>query len=206
MNTRLAALIILFLAAGMPAAASRADLPQDAIGWQPDSEARLRILDPSLVRLVWLGLEQSVILRSLVADIESGDVMVYVGRDINMPGRLAGRLTFLGHGGRFRYVRISINSAQSENALLAALAHELQHVREIMAHPEVQDTASLANLYRQIGRDWQVAGMLAFETEAAQKVAQDVRREIVGAKSERAARRSAELRHHLEVGEDGSRR
>src|SRR5690606_7107792 len=107
-----------------------------------------------------------------------GDVIVYLMVSKELPNRLAGSLSVVARAGRYRYLRVMLNATLSAEHLIASLAHELQHVREVMAHPDVDDGASLSTLYRQIGRESRIAGRTGWETDAAHAVGVDVRREL----------------------------
>ena len=76
-------------------------------------------------------------------------------------------------GGRFLRVRATRVSAPWH--LVAILAHEFQHVVEILQHPEVVDADSLRTLYRGIGfaqgRSW---NREAWETTQAQRTQRTV--------------------------------
>jgi hypothetical protein len=140
--------------------------------------SRVRTMDQKTAMLIALGQERSVTLRGLIAEIEAGDVIVHVDRDNFMPGRLTGRMRLTGRAGNRRYVRISIDAELQAKHFIAALAHELQHVSELVAHPEVDDESTLESLYQRIGREYRVRGLPAFETDAARRVSIQVHREL----------------------------
>lgn len=145
----------------------------------PVSEwSRLRVTDSRTAHYLREGVARSAILRDLVATVEDGDVLVYVGSDSHMPGRQTGRMMLLGVLDNYRYVRVWIRGGLVPDQFIAALAHELQHVTEVVAHPEVQDATTLVGLYRRIGNERQARGRTSFETPAARKVTIDVRREL----------------------------
>lgn len=190
---RLIACVLTVAAFVLPAAAQPASLPQsltplvepaiaqpppDDSEWWRDGGPRIRTSDVRAALILRLGLERSAILRDLVEEIESGQVIVYVGLSSDMPGSLAGSLRFAGTAGRFRYLRVLVNGDLSAEQMVASLAHELQHVREVMASPDVQDEKSLEDLYRRIGRENRVAGRVGWETDQARAIGADVRREL----------------------------
>jgi hypothetical protein len=145
---------------------------------QTDDRSRLRATDARTAALIQLGLERSVTFRGLVAEIETGDVIVHVDRRNFLPGRLTGRMRLVGRAGSRRYVRISIDAELPARHYVAALAHELQHVSELIAHPGVDDEAAMELLYRRIGHEYRVAGQMAFETAAARQSGMEVHREM----------------------------
>jgi hypothetical protein len=147
--------------------------------WQePADRSHLRATDARTAALIELGLERSVTLRGLVAEVEAGDVIVHVSRQNFLPGHLTGRLRLIGRAGTRRYVRIAIDAELPARPSIAALAHELQHVSELIAHPGVENDLAVETLYRRIGREYRVAGQVAFETEAARHIGSEVHREM----------------------------
>src|SRR3954462_8026247 len=68
-----------------------------------------------------------------------------------------------------RYLRILVTpdrTRQSHDQLLALVAHEMQHAREVLQHAEVLDLSAMQLLYRKIGTP--ITGPQGgFETSAA---------------------------------------
>ncbi len=145
----------------------------------PEGHVRLRPSDDRTAAMIALGLEKSVTLRGLIAEIEAGDVIIHAGREHFLPGRMTGRMKLIGRAGARRYARIAIDAELPAPHFVAALAHELQHVSELIAHRHVEDQAAMANLYRLIGREYRAHGRTAFETEAARRMGADVLAEMV---------------------------
>jgi hypothetical protein len=147
----------------------------------PDSHVRVprvRPTDQRIRAVVRIGLERSTRVRSLVERVESGNVVAHISMDARMGTGLAGRLTFVGAAGGFRYVRVRINPDQTSEQAIAALAHELQHVVELGEHPGVVSEADLSGLYQRIGHSNRAGSVLGWETTAAQDVSLQVRREL----------------------------
>lgn len=171
--------------------------PPDHVEWWRNGGPRIRTSDARSALILRLGLERSAILRQQVEEIEGGRVIVYVVLSGDMPERLAGSLNFAGMAGGYRYLRVSLNADVPADQIVASLAHELQHVLEVMANPDVQDDKSLNSLYQRIGRENHIAGRAGWETDEARAVGIDVRRELstgvaaVMAKRYAAARRAA---------------
>lgn len=140
--------------------------------------SRLRVGDNRTAHYLRVGAAKSAILRELVATVERGNVFVYIGSDDHLPGRQTGHMTVVGMLDDYRYLRVLIRRSLPADQFIAALAHELQHVSEVSAHPEVNSVTELAGLYRRIGDERQVRGRASFETPAARKVTRDVRREL----------------------------
>lgn len=151
---------------------------EDALMRPRFHNTRIRPTERRVEQVLRAGLDRSAIVHSLVNRVEASDVVVYIGTDATMSPRLAGRLAFVGHGGRHRFLRVMLNPGFGLDLTIAALAHELQHVVEVIEHPDVQSEASLEALYRRIGRGNQTTGRPGWETDAAQQVTFDVRREL----------------------------
>lgn len=147
--------------------------------FDPAAWSRLRVTDTRTEKLLRLGIEQSDILRGLVDEVEAGEVTVYVGSGHGLPGRQTGRMVLMGEANGHRYVQVLVRRELPSLHFIAALAHELQHVTELIAHPDVRDAATLTSLYRRIGEERTVRGHAAWETDAARKVSRAVRRELL---------------------------
>jgi hypothetical protein len=146
--------------------------------WWRDGGPRLRANDSRAAALLQSGIDRSATLRALAECVEASNVFVYVGMKLNMGPGQAGGLTFVGHAIGFRYLRISINPALGADRAIATLGHELQHVIEVIEHPEVTSEASLSGLYRRIGKPSRILQGQGWETDAAQTVGASVHREL----------------------------
>ena len=166
-----AALVVLCLLAAAPLGATQPE-------WWREGGPRIRVGDARAATLLQSGIARSATLRALVERVETSSVVVYLGMRPNMGNEQAGGLTFVGDGGAFRYLRISLNPALSADLLIATLAHELQHVVEVIDNPSVKDETSLIALYRRIGTPSRILRGSGWETEAAQVVGAGVRREL----------------------------
>ena len=149
-----------------------------AASWR---EARIRPQDARLTTLLREGMTRSATFRALVNRIEASDLIVYVSLSPVMKARLAGKLTWMGRAGHFRYVRATINAGQHNNQMIATLAHELQHAVEVLQDESVSDQRSLQELYKRIGRPSHSGAGAAWETIAAQEMGLRVRRELLSA-------------------------
>lgn len=139
---------------------------------------RIRPQDARTAKFLDQGLKRSPTMRALANRIEAGDVIVYVGVSPFMKSHLSGALSFVTTGGDFRYVRASINSDLVPDLMIATLAHEFQHVIEVLDEPTVVDDHSLAQLYRRIGIASSNGSQSQWETLAAQAMGRQVRREL----------------------------
>jgi hypothetical protein len=140
---------------------------------------RVRVQDGRIARLIADGLKRSPTLRALVDRIEASNVIVYVGGNPLMKSHLSGALSFVVTAGNFRYVRAMINTDQLPDPIISTLAHEFQHVVEVIDEPSVVDDDSLVRLYRRIGVSSRERPNAGWETLAAQAMGAQVRRELL---------------------------
>lgn len=157
--------------------------------WWRNGGPRIRPSESRAASLLRTGLERSERVRALAAAIDAADVVVYMDLDRRMDSGLAGRLTFLGNAGTYRYVRVAINGGLGSDLMIASLAHELQHVVELIEHPEVTSEKALKTLYQRIGLSSRAGGVEGWETRAAREVTAEVRRELSAAAVAALARR-----------------
>lgn len=139
---------------------------------------RIRPQDSRTARFLEDGLKRSATMRALAERIEAGNVIVYVGINPMMRSRLSGALSFMTTSGDFRYVRAYLKADQVPDVTIATLAHEFQHVVEVIDHPSVVDDESLVRLYRRIGITSKDRLFSSWETIAAQVIGAQVRREL----------------------------
>jgi hypothetical protein len=128
---------------------------------------------------------ESAVVRSLIARLESSNVIVHIVSSRDLPAGIGGTTRFVTSRGGFRYVRITIAVDLSKSRRTAILGHELQHAREIAASA-ADDAGSVKELFEKEGHR---AGDY-FETRAAIDTERLVRDEL-GVVA-RAARRSGQ--------------
>jgi len=93
---------------------------------------------------------ESVTFRRMVDQIEATPMFVFV--DDRWCGSVGDNpCTLVGSTGSVRFVEIRAGPVKNQQQLIGVLAHELQHVLEIIQHPDVVDAQSLRQLYRRIG-------------------------------------------------------
>lgn len=165
-------LLLAILTLAVPAAA----LAQSA---SQEGGPRIRPTDPRLADILADGVQRSVTLRKLVDRIEAGNVVVYLESEQSMPGLLLGALTWVGANDTLRFVRAAIKVRPKSNALIASIAHELQHVVEVVNAPWVNDDRTLRALYNGIGKRTSVSEEV-WDTAAARWTTQQVLRELNG--------------------------
>jgi hypothetical protein len=112
---------------------------------------RIRPDAPVLSAVIATASDRSATFRSLVERIEQSDVIVYMTCERFETSTLSGRTALAAAQPGVRYVRVQIRCQQSDQALAAIVAHELQHVVEIVSAPSVVDERSFARLFSAIG-------------------------------------------------------
>lgn len=141
---------------------------------------RLRPQGQRVARWLADGMARSVTFRALVERIEGGDVIVYLETQPALRQGVSACLTWMGATPAARFVRASVRPDLSARDTLAMIAHELQHVVEVLDHPEVQSERGLADLYARIGHSTTpVSGR--WDTVAALRTGDRVRIELLGA-------------------------
>src|SRR5262245_5933305 len=125
------------------------------------NHARVRAEDPALATLIRQATDQSATFRRLVAEIQASDGIVHVIR-----GR-CGRYVraclplWMGAAGHNRMLRVVVDIEKRDIETMALLGHELRHVLEVLAEPNVRTGAGMFQLYTRNGA---VQGV-AFETQ-----------------------------------------
>jgi hypothetical protein len=142
---------------------------------------QVRSTDVGLLGMLREGYRRSETVRVLIDRIEHSDVIVYIEPGHCAFGHVdACVLPFLKRTGGSRYLRIAVNTSLPRNRLLAILAHELQHAREISESPGVVDATTMRGLYRRIGvQSCGEANADCYETAEAQAVARAASEELM---------------------------
>ena len=147
----------------------------------PVTGTNVRTQDDRLTQLLRVGSARSATLRALVDRIEASRVIVYVAINPQIKPNLSGMLTWMTQAGGYRYVRASISNDLSSDQMIATIAHELQHVVEVIEDETVNDENSLVALYRRIGQQRGHSSPSRWETDAAQQTGFVVRKELASA-------------------------
>lgn len=115
------------------------------------SMARVRSESPLLRTVIANARDYSVTFQSLLERIEQSDVIVFLTCHRFEVGALGGQTALtVAHPG-VRYLRVQVACQQSEQLLVAIVAHELQHVVEIAANVSVVDEQTFRRLFSAIG-------------------------------------------------------
>lgn len=143
----------------------------------PIDLARLRPQSPHLAALVARGRLASPTMRALTERVEGGDVVVYVETSRRIGRDVAACVSWMAGVPGLRYVRVSLRPNLREADAIAMIAHELQHVVEVIDHPDVTSPAALAALYARIGHRTDTTG-LSWDTQAALRAGDSARLEM----------------------------
>jgi hypothetical protein len=133
----------------------------------------VRPVDALAVEIYARAVQQSQVVRTLVASVESSNVIVHIQTSRTMPSGIGGMTRFVTTRGGYRYLRITIGTELSKDTRIAILAHELKHACEV-AESNAGDVESLRQLF---GHDRRPDGDY-FETRAAVRIEKLVRQEL----------------------------
>lgn len=114
--------------------------------------AQLRPSTPYLQALLDAGQRGSAHFRRLIDKLAGARVIVHITPASSLPPVPPGGLQFVAAAGGYRYLRIALRTELPPQQLIALLAHELQHAREIAEAPEVVNEVTLRQFYRVRGR------------------------------------------------------
>ena len=137
-----------------------------------------RPLDPVAADAFERAVAQSSVVRSLVATLESSNVIVHIVSSRTLPMGVGGTTQFVTSRGGYRYVRITIATDLSKAGQTTILGHELQHACEVAASA-ADDVESIKELFEKEGHR---AGDY-FETRAAIDAERLVRNELNAARA-----------------------
>ena len=132
-----------------------------------------RPLDPIAVEAFELAQAQSAVVRSLVATLESSNVIVHIISSRNLPAGVGGTTQFVTSRGGYRYVRITLATALTKSGRTAILGHELQHACEVAA----SGADTVEGMKQLFEKDGYRAGDF-FETSGATKIENLIRTEL----------------------------
>jgi hypothetical protein len=148
---------------------------------EADPFKSIKVSHAVLRQLVAEGHDRSPTFRGLVSDLDATGWLVFV-----QPGRcpekaaIACLLHVVATFDGAPYVRVLVDyKHRHPNNVIATLAHELQHALEVAQAPDVKDGATMRALFERIGTvRAQSATSLAYETDAARRIGEQVRREL----------------------------
>lgn len=136
-----------------------APLPGNAFGPAPGEPGdatygtsdRLRPQSDRVARWLREARRRSPTVQRLVDRIEQSDVIVYLDINPGLGPNVAACLTWMAATNSRRFVRATFRMDLGMDDAIAMVAHELQHVVEVVEHPEVRSNETLLDLYTRIG-------------------------------------------------------
>lgn len=134
-----------------------------------------RVLDPKAAATLAIALERSALVRALVTELESSNVVVHIEFSWDVPFGVGGTTRFITSRGGYRYVRVTLSNHLNGNDRVAILGHELAHAAEI-ARSNAHDATAFKQLLETTG--YRVADT-SFETRAARIVERTIRRQLL---------------------------
>lgn len=166
--------------AGAPAAIAAAQEPgsqSGATAGQPEVP-HLRHADSTAATLLAEGRRRSATFRQLADAIQAADVLVFVETRPRLAS--AGSVVFAGSTGSTRILRVRVRTPGCTDPLVAVLGHELAHVMELAAAPEVTSEDTLAAHYERVGlrMSMTATAVRRYETTAAREVEGRIRDEL----------------------------
>jgi hypothetical protein len=132
-----------------------------------------RPVDPLAAEALDRAMAQSAIVRSLVATLESSNVIVHIESSRELPRGIGGTTRFVTARGGFRYVRVTISADLQGRTRAIILGHELRHAVEV-AESTAHDLAGVRRLFEHAGHrlgDY-------YETRAAIETERSIRTEL----------------------------
>ncbi len=118
----------------------------------------------------------SALVRDLVRQLESSDLVVHIVSSRQMPAGLGGTTRLVTSRGGYRYVRIVVGVDLRAEDRAAVMGHELQHACEVAAS-DAHDADGMRRLYQAAGHR-PTANLDIYETKAALMVERQVRAQL----------------------------
>jgi hypothetical protein len=148
-----------------------------------DPPFRIRTTDPELAEVLQDAIPRSRTLKRLVDAVERSDGLVYLWKGACPHKARACLLMHLEQAGPNRLLHIHSPPGKRGVDAAGSIAHELQHVVEVLSDPRVKTTDDLFALYYRIGLDGPASWVQnrnhgRFETAAAQEIGLQVRNEL----------------------------
>jgi hypothetical protein len=139
-----------------------------------DPPAHVRPVSDQARHVLDDGLRRSATLAGLVAQLQSRDVIVDFEVDLLKEGA-RGSTTIVSVIPGVRLLRVIVNWRLGPRERIEVLGHELHHALEIAKATDIVDGPTFRRFYRRAGYE---TGQGGFETEAAQRVEANVRRDL----------------------------
>jgi hypothetical protein len=145
-----------------------------------DDTSHVRADSSSLQAVLTEAALDSPTVSSLVDRIRASNVIAHVECARFRSFTLQGRTLFVLATRDVRYVRVQVDCLRPRPELAALIGHELQHVAEIAAAPDVVDQRSFVRLLNTIGFLRTGTREASYETEAALLAEAHVIQEMTG--------------------------
>ncbi len=139
-----------------------------------DPLVKVRPIDAPSTRTLARALDGSAVVRGLVGELESSNVVVHILFSRDLPVGIAGTTRFVTSRGGHRYLRITLSALLRDHDRVPILAHELQHAAEI-ARSDAHDVPRLRAVIHAAGYRTREN---YFETDAALLIEKNVREEL----------------------------
>jgi hypothetical protein len=137
---------------------------------------RIRAHEPRIIAQIQSATTRSVTFRNLVASIAATDGIVYVLKGRCLRGARSCIVLDVTKAGRYRILRVLVDSGNDEEVEIGAIGHELYHALEVLSNSTLRSAAALYFFYRREGFGQEFQGM--FETYAAVEAGEKIRDEI----------------------------
>lgn len=145
-----------------------------------------RPLDPLAVETFEQAFAGSALVRDLVRQLESSNLVVHIESSRSLPFGVAGNMRFVSSRAGYRYVRIQLAADNRPDARAAVLGHELQHACELAAS-DANDHEAVRRLFKAAGHNPGPSEDV-FETRAALLVERQVKAELRAEHADRGGR------------------
>jgi len=137
--------------------------------------------DASIRRLLREGYERSASLRAIVDDVDAAAGIVYIEPAIALSKGMEGALlhSVAGSPG-LPILRVLIKTSMSGDRATAIIAHELQHVAEVLHSGQTGNATRMTEFFASLNGHGR--GASVFETDHAKAMTERVLRELHGAR------------------------
>jgi hypothetical protein len=137
---------------------------------------RVRSHSSEVAALIGRAPETSATFGRLMTAIDATDGLIYVDDGRCGHGVRACLLLAVQVAGPFRILHITIDARRTDCRLMADIGHELQHAIEVLSDPHITDGVSAYAFYERVAPGF-TSDRPRFETEAAQRMGDEVRHE-----------------------------
>jgi hypothetical protein len=148
-------------------------VPLTSLALPRSSSPNIRPQSERIEKWFDIATRSSPTVRALVDRIERSRVIVYLEIRHDLRPNVAACLSWMAATEHGRIVRASLRPDLRMVDAVAMIAHELQHVVEVIDHPEVRSNQALLDLYTRIGhptaqtgKQWDTLAAITAGTEA----------------------------------------